>query len=151
MEHTRHASYEGRVALSIMAVVIPALGFGGMLFDVGPTFMAIWIFVLLVTSVLGASYAVVNIRSGGVFSCKLNEEEISQTIPCSTCGESFQIKLSEIAQIEIHDSGGDGSCDEWYIHTADGRYLITSNYGNPYRKFGEAVQKALPHIKTIKT
>ena len=64
--------------------------------------------------------------------------------------KNFQIRLSEITQIEIQNSRGEGVSDEW-IHTENGRHHITANFGNPHREFGEAIQRILPHIETIKT
>jgi hypothetical protein len=97
------------------------------------------------------SYAIGNIKSAGEFSCCLTSVAFSQFTPNASSGESFCIDLAEIIKIEIHDTGDEASCDNWYIHTSQGRHRININYGNPYRRFGEALQTALPHIKTIRT
>jgi len=151
MEHTRKASNEGWRMLATVAVVAPILGFWALIFDMGVIWRLIWTLILVSVSALVIAYAVFNIRSAGTFLCQLTEHEFLQSIPVASCGDSFQIKLSEITQIEIHDSGGEGASDEWYIHTENGRYRITTNYGNPNRKFGEAIQLSLPNVKTIKT
>ena len=151
MEHTRKASDEGWKMLATVIVVASVLGFGTLIFDMGVIWRLIWTLILVLVSGLAIAYAGSNIRSDGTFLCRLTADEFSQSIPVASCGENFQIKLSEITQIEIHDSGGEGPSDEWYIHTENGRHRITTNYGNPDRKFGEAIQLSLPHITTIKT
>ncbi len=151
MEHTRRASDEGWRMLAKVALVGSALLFGSLIFDMGIVWRLIWTLVILSVLAIAVAYAVTNIRNDGTFSCLLTDQEFSQSIPVSSCGDSFQIRLSEITQIEIHDGGGEGPSDEWYIHTEDNRYRITTNYGNPDRKFGEAIQRALPHVETIET
>ena len=132
-------------------VVAPVLGLGALLFDMDVASRNILAVIVLVGSGIFVAYAVVHFRDGGTFCCRLTEEQLFQSVPVPALGESFQIKLSQVIRIEIHDGGGEISGDEWYVHTEQGRYRITSNYGNPYRKFGAAIQKALPHVETIRT
>lgn len=151
MEHVRDTKSEGWKMVVRLAVIVPIMSVVPLFFDVGTVFGMFWFLILLVGSGLGVSYAIFNIRSHGSFVCRLTEDEFTQSVPVSSCGDSFQIKLSEITLIEIHDSGGEGPSDEWYLHTKDSRNQITANYENPYRKFGEAIQRALPQVQTIKT
>ncbi len=151
MEHTRRASYEGWRMVAVLTVVAPILYCMAWVFDMGIIWQVTWTLIITLVAVLVAAYAIANIRSKGTFSCRLSDDDLTQITPTASCGESFQVKLSEITQIEIHDGGSEGPCDEWYIHAKGDRYRISSNYGNTNRKFGEAIQRALPHIKTIKT
>ena len=151
MEHTRSASSEGWRLLAVLAIVAPALGFGTLLFEMGLVWRTIWTLGVLAISGLAVAYAVGNIRTGGEFLCRLTDEEFIQSIPVPSCGESFQIKLSEISAIECHEGFGESPSDEWYLHTKKGRYRITTNYGNPYRAFAEGIQKALPGLEKIQT
>ncbi|MFC7339720.1 hypothetical protein ACFQY0_21220 [Haloferula chungangensis] len=151
MEHTRRASVEGWRMLATVAIVAPALCFATMLFDMGIVWRLIWSVGVLLVSGLVVAYAIGNIRAGGIFICRLTDEEFFQLIPDPACGESFQVKLSDISKIECHEGFGESPSDEWYLHTKEGRYRITTNYGNPYRKFAETIQKALPDLEKIQT
>ncbi|MCB1086759.1 MAG: hypothetical protein KDM63_06920 [Verrucomicrobiae bacterium] len=116
MEHVRDAKSEGWKIVVRLAVVVPIMSVIPMVFDMGAVFGTIWFLILLIVSGLSVSYAISNIRSHGSFVCRLTEDEFTQSIPVSSCGDSFQIRLSEITLIEIHDGGGEGPSDEWYIH-----------------------------------
>jgi len=128
-------------------VVASELGVRSLIFDM--VFRLVWTLILVLVCSVAIAYAISNIRSDGTFLCRLTEDEFSQSMPVQSCGDSFQVRLSEITHIEIHDRGGEGPCDEWYIHAKSGRHRITTNYGNPHRKFGEAIERALPQIETI--
>ena len=151
MEHSRKASDEGWRMLAVSVLVVLILGLGSLVFDMGVLFRVVFTLIILFIGGVVVSYSIRNIRDEGTFLCQLTDEEFFQSIPVSGSGDSYRISLSEIIQIEIHDGGGEGPCDEWYVHTGDGRYRISANYGNPHRKFGEALQKALPEVKTITT
>ena len=151
MEHSRKASVDGWRKLAGAAVVASGLGLGTLFFDMGVAWRIIWTLVVLLVLGVAVAYSVANIRNDGTFVCRLTDEEFSQSIPVPSCGDSFKIKLSQITQIEVHDGQREGPSDEWFIHTKDDRHRITSNYGNPDRRFGEAIQKALPQIETIET
>jgi len=151
MEHTRRASNEGWRMLAVVAVTAPTLWLFALFFDMGVVGRVVMALVVFIGSGFAVAYAVANLRSNRSFSCRLTDEEFSQSSPVAWSAESFRIKLSEVVLIEIHNSGGEGPSDEWYIHTKDGRFRIASNYGNPDRAFGEAIQKALPHVQTVRT
>jgi len=134
-----------------LAIIVPIMMIIPLFFDIGLIFRIIWFLILLVVLVIGICYAVGNIKNGGIFLCRLTDHDFSQFIPDPSYGESFQVSLSEITQVEVHNGFGEGPSDEWYIHTENGRHRITTNYGNPDRKFGVAIQKSLPHINIIET
>lgn len=134
-----------------ICLVIPPLA--GMLFYFDmPWVMKVfgWGILLLVTFV-ALCYAICNLRNPGEFSCELTDQAFIQVSPHVLCGESFHISLSQITQIEVEAGKGESSTDHWFVHTESGRHAISINYGNPYQKFGEALQKALPHVTTIRT
>lgn len=151
MIYSKAASDTGWAILVGTAFFSSILGCLPFVFHMGLAWTIVWyLLVGAVAATLGV-YAVLNIRSKGVFVSKLTNDEYVQSVPLRLAGESFGIKLSDITQIEIHDAGVDGRNDQWYLHTPEGRFQISSHYGNPHRKIGAAIRKTLPHIPTIET
>jgi hypothetical protein len=151
MEYTRRAAVEGWRMIATIVITVPLAIIAINLSGMGMAFSIVCSVFIFFVSGFAVVYAVGNIRAGGMFICRLTDNEFIQTIPDQSCGESFRVKLAEITMIECHESYGDSPRDEWYLHTQDGRHLITINYGNPHRKFGEALRKALPDVKIIHT
>lgn len=151
MKHIKKASTEGWQKLVTAGFISSGLVWGIFLLDI-PVFMRI-LFFLILTFVTGIAlvYSVVNILNKESFICRLTETDFSQASPHSSAGESFTVKHAEISRIEIFRSTGEVAQIHYFLHTDRGRYRISNNYGNPARKFFHAIQKALPHIKTIET
>ena len=151
MQYTRRASAEGWRVIATVAITVPLMILATFLFSMNIAFSIVFTVFILLVSGLALAYAIGNIRTGGMFICRLTDEDFIQIIPDRSCGDSFHVKLTEITKIECHEAFGEGPSDEWYLHTKDGRHRITINYGNPYRRFSEALQKALPEVETIQT
>lgn len=94
-------------------------------------------------------YAVPNIRARGEFSCRLDGERFICMSPVAACGDSFDLRLDEIARIERES--WDGDC-RWYVWDAEGkRYWVTSNYNNPDGQFITNLQLLRPGIERVET
>ena len=148
MEHSRKAATEGWRLLATVCVVAPVLFYGSLFADMETTMRIMWAIFLVIASSLAVAYAINNIRTSESFTCRLTDTTLTQSIPASGSGDSFSILLSEITLIEIRSTLEE---DRWHIHTESDRYELTYGYGNPCRKFGKAIQEAVPHVQTINT
>jgi len=142
----REAVYKLITAFPISLILGSLISFA----NVHVTLKVFGIIVLIIVIIVVISYAYENFKSKDKFLCKISDLEFVQSVPTSSSGESFVILLKDIQFIEVYEGFGDGPSDEWYIHTINKKYRITSNYGNPFRKIGEILQ-ALLNLEIKKT
>jgi hypothetical protein len=151
IEHTRSTKSEAWRIISRTILVVCTLSIFIIFLDLHIAIKSIALLILTGVAVLSLFHAIGNFQNTGNFICRLTADDFIQITPFASCGDSFHVQLLEITQIEIHESGGEPAFEYWYIHTQNGRHKININYGNPYQKFGKALQKALPEIQTIRT
>ncbi len=95
-------------------------------------------------------YAVKIARVGGRFRCMLTAERIVCECPIGCHGESFNLKVEEIAFIEIKQSLSSNFGGDYYLHDLKGReYLLTLNYGNPAARILDRMEDLNPKIQLI--
>ena len=162
LEHRKSAKVEGRsiiltgcLTLTGMTAFVLALvswTSADRMFIILFVFIGVVIFGTLCWS------AALHLKSEEDFVCRIDDDEVVCISP-SLNGpeflkkvESFSIRLKDIARLEDeHDTECSGR-SRWYIWTTSGqRFLLTSNYDNPVKKFVEAIRKRIPDIEVIKT
>lgn len=151
MEHTRKAKDEGWKVFGVTIAVGITLLLGVQLFSAGHFGMSrgeqiVFYGIIFTATIAALCYAAININSEDIFVCRLTDQLFFQHCPVKQCGESFKVRLGDIAKLECRQG------ESWYIHTNDGEtHQITNNYGNPAKKFADALLKSRPEIKTVST
>jgi len=78
------------------------------------------------------------------FVCRLDGEIIECIAPDRTSGNSFRLRIADIAKIEKTTQL---EATWWYLRDRDGnRHWLTSNYGNPVHKFLSAIEEINPAV-----
>ena len=97
-----------------------------------------------------SGHAVLKARDGGRFRCMLTTERIVCEYPAESRGESFALKIEEIAFIEIKQFAGSNFGGDYYLHDLKGReYWLTLNYSNPAARILDRLEVLNPKIKLI--
>lgn len=90
---------------------------------------------------------VVLLRKRTDFLCTLNDEYLECRAPELSSTHTFRLALDEVAEI-CRDSSGDHV--SYRLKTRDGQSIwLTTNYGNPVRKFVSRMLKSRPEISLI--
>ena len=102
----------------------------------GAGFLILWL--------IGIGFvAFVNIRKNETFVCLIDDEFIECVCPAGAFGDSFRLRLNEVARIEKEG-------DRWYVCDGQGgRYWLTSHYGNPADKFVGELKRLKPDIEEV--
>jgi hypothetical protein len=142
IEHRRSTRREGLKHLLQLGAFVITFGivyrwfFAGWLGNWPPTAL---LNVFGVLTLLLAANSVWEIIRNQEFSCRIDEEYLECNSP-KYSGDSFKLKISDIAKI-CKETGSESP--SWYIYnTAGHRYWLTSNYGNPVRRFVKAIHEA---------
>lgn len=152
--HRKSTASEGRAA--IFSVVITIIGLGvfqwftfGWIWAESRLFVVVFIAIEVVVCSIVVCYAIINLRSGQVFECRMDSERLTCVSPVPGCGQSFSVPITEIIRIERELWAE--SC-RWYIWTADGqRFWLTGNYGNPVEEFVGAIRDRVSDVTEFTT
>jgi len=123
-------SYSGSPRLDGMMVFLAVAGF---IFIVALSGCAVW-----------------NVRAGARFRCILTTDRLVCEYPIESRGKSFELKIEEIAFIEIKQFAGSNFGGDYYLHDLKGReYWLTLNYCNPAARILDRLEDLNPKIKLI--
>jgi hypothetical protein len=142
IEHRRSSVREGWQTLLIGGCTIAGLAACPLFFSDwhwknDPGFVIIWYSFLGLFGLLLAYYAFSNIIQCRDFVCRIDDQSIECQVPFSGAGDSFRLPLNEIVKVEKRSSG---ESYNWYIWDAAGKqYQLTTNYGNPAKRFIQAI------------
>jgi hypothetical protein len=150
VEHRRSTRHQGIYELVLLVVMLVVFGF------IHQWFFAHWVWdrgfflfigvMALLGAVLGV-HAVWEILQNGEFVCRLDSETFECSVPSRFSGETFRIRVGDIARIE-KKTGGEMAA--WYLWDKEGRrYWLTGNYGNPIAKFVAAIRKLNPGVNMV--
>jgi hypothetical protein len=152
IKHSKSTLAEGVSVLLWLGLIVIVLGCFQIFF-----FRSVWTdnlpFALgflaaeIAIGILGLCYAIAKIRRNETFVCLLDEEIIECVCPARERGDSFKLKVKDIARIEKRPNG---NSHRWYLHDHQGnRYWLTADYRNPADKFVRQIRQLQPAVGQI--
>lgn len=111
--------------------------------------ITLWISIVLFVGNFGfGSYELWSaVRQPVDFECELTDSKIRCVCPVARMGSTFEIPLDDLIAIEVT---GDDTPRIDLLTRNGGRYWLTSNFGNPVRRFVTHLRAFRPHLEYIK-
>lgn len=154
LEYRRNTTRDGvRLLLGIVATVA-VLGVVPLLYfrSVGeerPWVVVVYVAFVAIWTAVALPYAILNIRRGQEFLCRIDESSVECVCPAWGCGQTFSIRIADIAKVERQ---GWYDSHRWYLWDKAGRrYWLTGNYGNPADQIIELIRETNAGVAEIRT